>query len=126
MKTISEIIDIINSTNPRSAWNRGVKLYALDILVCLPSNVDYGSVEAMLEDALNGARNWDQFSWGGCSMIYNCDIARRLCSPSELKKVRDGERRPNAREEWLDTQARALRQAWMQIDRVSRGMAPLF
>lgn len=29
----------------------------------------------------------------------------------ELKKTREGERRPNSREEWLDVQARALTQA---------------
>lgn len=45
------------------------------------------------------------------ALIYNGDIAKLLCSPSELKRTRNGERRPNNREEWLDTQARALAQA---------------
>lgn len=65
---------------------------------------------------LNGASDWSAYSWGGCSLIYNGDIAARLCAarlccPSELKKTREGERRPNSREEWLDVQARALSQA---------------
>ena len=115
MKTTTEIIAIIEATNPRSAWNKGVKAYALEILEDMPSNVEYGSIESMKADALNGARDWDQYSWGGCSLAYNEDIANRLCTPSELKKTRNGALRPNSREEWLDTQARALRQAWWVI-----------
>ena len=64
---------------------------------------------------LNGADSWDQYSWGGCALIYNWEIAERLCNPSELKKTRGGERRPNSREEWLDVQARALYQASRMI-----------
>lgn len=59
----------------------------------------------------NGADGWEAYSWGGSALIYNSDIAERLCTPSELKKTRNGERRPNRDEEWLDTQARALFQA---------------
>ena len=70
---------------------------------------------------LNGANNWDVYSWGGCSLIYNEDVAKRLCTPSELKKTRNGERRPNSREAWLETQARALRQAWWLIRNVAVG-----
>ena len=121
MKTITEITTIIEGTNFRSTWNRGVKAYALDILAELPQNVDYGTIEALKADALNGAQSWDQYSWGACSLIYNEDIAKRLCTPSELKKTRNGERRPNSREEWLDTQARALRQAWWMIRNAAVG-----
>jgi hypothetical protein len=69
---------------------------------------------------LNGADNWNESSWGGCYEIYNSDIAERLCTPSELKKTRQGERRPNSREEWLDVQARALHQAERLILRLAR------
>lgn len=64
---------------------------------------------------LNGAQDWEQYSWGGSALIYDCDIAERLCCPSELKKTRNGERRPNSREEWLDVQARALYQAASRV-----------
>jgi hypothetical protein len=121
MKTITEIIKIIESTNPRSAWNKGVKIYALEILEEMPKNVEYGTIEAMKADALNGARDWDHYSWSGCSLVYNYDIANRLCTPSELKRTREGERRPNDREMWLDTQTRALRQAWWLIRNVAVG-----
>jgi hypothetical protein len=61
-----------------------------------------------------------QYSYGGCSLIYDCDIAERLCSPSELKRTRDGERSPNAKEEWLDVQARALYQAARLVMRAAK------
>lgn len=54
-------------------------------------------------------------SWGGSHLCYNYDIARHYCTPSELKRTRDGARRPNAREEWLDVQARAIYQALSKI-----------
>ena len=65
--------------------------------------------------ALNGAQDWEQYSWGGSALVYDGDIAAALCTPSELKKTRNGDRRPNSREEWLDVQARALRQAFRRV-----------
>lgn len=117
MRPIAEIIAAIEATNPRSAWDKGVKLYALEILEDLPYNVEYGSIESLKADALNGAEDWREYSWGGCSLVYNEDIAKRLCTPSELKKTRNGERRPNPSEERPDTQARALFQAFALIRR---------
>ena len=64
---------------------------------------------------LNGAADWSCYSWGGCSLIYDRQIATRLCGPSELKKTRHGERKSNSREEWLDIQARALLQACNRV-----------
>ena len=95
----------------RSAWGRGVKEYAFELIDTIEDE-DAFSNRRMLEKALlNGASNWSEYSWGGCSLIYDGDIAERLCTPSELKKTRNGERKPNHSEEWLDTQARALSQA---------------
>lgn len=75
-------------------------------------DLDAFSNDRMLRDALlNGAGDWSQYSWGGCALIYDQEIAKALCNPTELKKTRNGERRPNSREEWLDVQARALGQA---------------
>lgn len=117
--TIDEIRNAIEAKKARSAWNKGVHLYAFDLLDELDEAISGGwfdesdsEVPALLKrQLLNGAADWNQYSWGGCSLIYNEDIAERLCTPSELKKTRNGERRPNASEEWLDTQSRALYQA---------------
>ena len=99
-----------------SAWMRGVREYALELLDTLEENkLEPANRSALLEDVLNGADNWNKYSWGGCSLIYDGDIAERLCTPSELKKTRNGERRPNSSEEWLDTQARALNQAYRML-----------
>lgn len=119
MKSIEEIRAALEARNERSAWNRGVRAYAAELLEELEERISNGyqnpdniTTRAELEKALlNGAENWSEWSWGGCGLIYDGDIAERLCNPSELKKTRNGERRPNCREEWLDVQARAIRQA---------------
>jgi hypothetical protein len=91
----------------KSAWRNGVQMYANDLLESLRDN----DLPATQENLLNGAQSWEEYSSGGCSLIYNSCIAERLCSPSELKRVNGGERNPNSRESWLDCQARALTQA---------------
>lgn len=123
----SEAIKNNKSAN-RSAWGRGVTVYALELLEKLAEGIrdgwlsldDLDSVKGRKRAMLNGASDWSDYSWGGCSLIYNSDIAERLCTPSELKRTRGGEWRPNASEEWLDTQARALFQA---SNRASRALS---
>ena len=120
MKNYEYIKQKLETRKDRSAWDKGVTIYALELLDEIKESIDYNgkepeTLEELKRIALNGAENWDEYSWGGCSLIYNGDIAERLCTPSELKKTRNGERRPNGREEWLDVQARALRQAYNRI-----------
>ena len=110
--------ELENSTR-RGAWNHGVLAYAMELVDNLEEMVTGGYVtmeeltspKILDKTLLNGAKNWTEYSWGGCSLIYNQDIAERLCNPTELKRTHNGERKPNAMEEWLDTQARALHQA---------------
>ena len=114
---ITRLSGIIENQPARSAWSRGVKAYAMDLLEELDQAINDGyfkaedikDTAALNAQLLNGATDWNQYSWGGWSLIYDEDIARRLCCPSELKKTRNGDCRPNASEEWLDVQARALR-----------------
>ena len=111
--TKKAIIEAIEARNERSAWTRGVKEYAIELVENLDSLDDDDLIATAIvsKALLNGASDWNEYSWGGCALIYNNDIAERLCTPSELKRTRNGEHRPNASEEWLDTQARALHQA---------------
>lgn len=118
--TIKELRKAIEDEKTRSAWDNGKKAYALELLEDLPEDQEFYASPADKKALLNGADDWSQYSWGGCSLIYDGDIAERLCTPSELKKTRHGERRPNIREEWLDTQARALYQAANMICRIAR------
>lgn len=115
MKTIETIRGIIEITKVRSAWDRAINEYALELLEEYENNYGSDACAPSETDLLNGAPNWKEYSWGGCSLIYDGDIAQRTCSPSELKKTRNGEKKPNAREEWLDVQARALFQASQRI-----------
>lgn len=127
MKTIKELRAAIEAEPARSAWDKGRKAYALELLDELDEAIKGGYFAedkltdraALKAQMLNGADSWSQYSHGGSALIYDGDIAERLCSPSELKKTRNGERRPNGREEWLDVQARALSQAANMIIRLS-------
>lgn len=116
---VRDIIAALEARRDRSAWGRGVTAYAIEMLEELEGEELFPrTVEKTL---LNGAPSWHDYSWGGCALIYDADIAERLCSPSELKRTRNGERRPNAQEEWLDTQVRACFQACQLIKKIVNG-----
>ena len=127
MTVFEKMIAELEAQKDRSAWGRGVNAYALELVEELRERAAYEGRnpepgKECREWMLNGAQDWNAYSWGGSSLIYNGDIAERLCTPSELKKTRHGERRPNSREEWLDTQARALTQACNRVARVYRSI----
>lgn len=123
LNIINEARQAIEERKERSAWGRGLKVYASELLDGLEEGIAGGYIDAddlqapkiVGKALLNGADDWASYSWGGSALIYDGDIAERLCSPSELKKTRNGERRPNSREEWLDVQARALYQAARRV-----------
>lgn len=120
---LEKAMQALEQRKDRSAWSRGVTAYAVDMLQQIADHYKDGYISAGdLETwataeavALNGARDWSEYSWGGSALVYDGDIAAALCTPSELKKTRNGDRRPNSREEWLDVQARALRQAFRRV-----------
>lgn len=113
----------LEGRHDRSAWNRGVTLYAMELVAGLQEAVAGGYFredvltdrKAVIAAMLNGAEDWTEYSLGGCSLIYDTDIADRLCNPTELKRTKNGERRPNKYETWLDVQARALNQAARRV-----------
>lgn len=124
----ARIREEVEARTTRSAWSHGVEAYALDLVDELEEATEGGyfdlsdleAPEQVNRAMLNGARDWNQYSWGGSSLYYDGQIAERLCTPSELKKTRNGERRPNRNEEWLDVQARALFQASNRVKRAIR------
>ena len=121
--TLDKVSAELKARKDRSAWGKGVTVYALELVEELKERAAYEGRNPepgneCREWMLNGAQDWNQYSWGGASLVYDSDIAERLCTPSELKKTRHGERRPNSQEEWLDTQARALYQAYNRVSRI--------
>ena len=122
----------------RSTWENGVDNYAITLIWNLMEYEENGylTLEDLTNETrltasmLNGAKDWQRpddevaawsvYNWGGCSLIYDWDIAKRLCTASELKRTHNGERRPNVKEEWLDVQARALYQAAQLVKQAAR------
>lgn len=118
---IARMAEIIAALPARSAWSRAKKEYAAELLDNLRGAAAYAAEtgtpspladrETVRAALLNGTRDWSEYSWGGCALIYDGDIAARVCTPSELRRTHGGQRDPNPRETWLDVQARALYQA---------------
>lgn len=120
-KNILAVTNEVNNTKTRSAWSRGVKAYALEMLERFEEWREWNEAngESMPElnerTALNGANNWVMWAYGGCGLVYDAYIAERLCTPSELKKLHGGARVPAGAATWCDVEARAARQAWRMI-----------
>ena len=124
MRTL-ELLQKVENVKSRSAWKNGVKTYAIELLDDAASNrecEEFASLQELKEVILNGASDWMQYSEGGCALVYNQDIAERLCSPSELKRTKNGLNNPNSRENWVQCQALALFQAWELIKRTYNEM----
>ena len=105
----------------RSCWDRGVNGFALDLLdsyeeICEYCENEGEPIPELCEKTLlNGATNWDSYCYGGFALIYDEDIAKALCTPSELKRTNSGRNDPNPRETWMDVQARAYFQAYRRL-----------
>jgi len=115
---VAEILETLPRS--RSAWAHGVTEYVAELMEELTEHAEWEKREPwnsaeLYRWLLNGAADWAQYSWGGCSLIYDRQIAERLCTASELKKTDGGRKDPNPRESWLDVQARALAQAAQRI-----------
>ena len=126
MATVAEIREAIKERKARSAWNRGVKEYMQEFLDHvkddrkLDENDEVAPVS--VKELLNGAKSWQQYSEGGCSLVYNGDICERLCPPSVIRCKNEGELPPNSGENWIDVQARALAVAAIRFIRLVNRM----
>lgn len=113
-----KLLKLLEEHSTRSAWSKGVKAYAIDLLEDLNER---GHIEDVTElTLLNGASNWSAYSYGGSALIYDADIAEALCTPSELKARKGGDWQPSKNETWLDVQARALGQACRLILKLNK------
>lgn len=118
-KNIQAVSNEVMNNKTRSAWNKGVKAYALDILANFEEwrkwNEENGESVPELDErtALNGADNWRHWAEGASGLAESYAILCRLCPPSEVKKGVRGI-------DWLDIEARAARQAWQMIAKAVR------
>ena len=126
MPTKAALTSALANLKPgRSAWSRAVHAYAIELIESLDDSADLSNETLLRKALLNGADDWQQYSEGGCALVYDADIAERLCSPSELKRCKGGERQPSASETWLDCQSRALAQAASLVRRAYRKAAAI-
>lgn len=126
MYTVNETYKNIEAEfKSRSKWGHGVK----DTAPALPDSLDMP--ETVLPDhfesrralLLNGADNWQEYSYSGRALVYNVDIAARFFTTSEIRRyMADGHDASMAfrGESMLDLQARALRQAECVISQYAR------
>lgn len=114
---VNEIRARLEAVKTRSCWDRSVKGFALNLLrsyidICEYCDNNGRPIPELNEETLlNGAADWRAYCYGGGALIYNTDIAKALCTPSELKRTDNGNKAPNDREGWQDVQARAYYQA---------------
>ena len=111
-KTITEI----NRIKCRSAWNNGVKVYAVMLLENLKENGykgrDITSPALLRKSLLNGAADWEIYSRGGCAMVYNGDIVKTLFTPARCAEYLNNCNKDNFSTDYIfDCQRLALQQA---------------
>lgn len=118
-KTYSEIYTILIQEKPRSAWARGVNNIAKDIVneILVEPN---GSEAPHFNLVEQFARHFYGVSLreavdGGFFLVYDSDIAANFCTPSELKRSKNGANNPNSFETWLDLLYRGTYQAIRHI-----------
>ncbi len=122
--SVKELQDYVNNLKIKrpSKWSQAVKE---DAVWLLGNFIEWHGEDSAfskdnVKELLNGADNWEQYSYGGSAYAYDSDIARHYCTESELKKIGlidygngfySNPNPPNSKESWLDVQARALYQA---------------
>lgn len=116
----NELRKLVEQIPNTSAWKRGVKEYADELLDNLEEKSQYyerlpRNEKELKEWILNGAMDCKDYSYAYCSLKYDSQIAERLCTPSELKKKEGGRFAPNRRDTWFDIQTKALIDAYCRI-----------
>ena len=79
----NELRKLVEEIPNTSAWKRGVKEYTDELLDNLEEKAQSyerlpRNEKELKEWLLNGAMDWEDYSYGGCSLIYDEDIAERL------------------------------------------------
>lgn len=126
MVTWFQLLTALKKYKPRSAWDKGVRWYAIQFVKHSDDGWERTDWSANIPDiyeferkALKGYKKWSDFSRSGAGgQISTYKIAKRLSTPSEFRRARtkDGDwRDPNPYEDWCDVEGRAMHQAWNLI-----------
>lgn len=113
--TKQELLKKVQQVKTRGALGAGRKEYAIELvetLECTDVPRDFKTLRKLL---LNGAQDWEQYSYGGCSLIYDEDICRRICTERVQKHKHYGELQPDGGRTWLDLQAAVLGEAFRMV-----------
>ena len=115
-----ELRKLVAEIPNRSAWKKGVKEYADELLDNLEKkaqiNERFPKDEKELKEwLLNGAMDCKDYSYTHCSLKYDSQIAERLCTPSEFKRKDGGRIAPSRHDNWFNEQAKALNYACLRI-----------
>ena len=106
----------------RGAYQKAIYQYAFELCENIADNYittaeeleHLENITNLKERALNGASDWEQYSWGGCSLCYNYDILSRLFCKSIVKKYKNADTVRGRH--LLDYQAAALSKAFCKIN----------
>lgn len=106
----------------RGAYNKAIYQYIFELVDNIADNYittadeleHLENITNLKERALNGAENWTQYSWGGCSLCYNYDILKRLFCKSIVEKYKNADTVRGRH--LLDYQASALSRAFCKIN----------
>lgn len=95
---IKELKDKLNEEEKkaRGTYQKAICKYAFELVdniadayITTAEELEHlEKITNLKERALNGAENWSQYSWGGCSLCYNYDILKRLFCPSIVKNTK--------------------------------------
>ena len=106
----------------RRTYHKAIYQYAFELVdniadnyITTPEELKHlENITNLKERALNGASDWEQYSWGGCSLCYNYDIMSRLFCKSIVKKYENADTVRGRH--LLDWQASALSKAFSKIN----------
>lgn len=115
-KPVSYFRNKIISLPVRSKWRGGVIGYAQELFngfieINNLSENDTIPKEIREIDLLNGAPDWDGYSKGGNTEVMSSEICQRLCDRKMMERTEYGALPPKRNMDWLDYQAKALREA---------------
>ncbi len=129
-KLLLQSIEMLQSKKYRSVWDNAISEDAINLLEII---IDHDRIDSLNDNiidrdlfkklALNGAKNWNEFSYGGCSYVYDEDIMKHYSIPSYIKKWNG--QNPSSNETWLDLQGRAYNQACTRAYRIYKNIVRL-